>query len=184
MCRVDGCPNTVAWKGLCNAHYLRLQRYGSPTGEPTPRVSRQRAFFEMEVLRETDDCIIWPYAKSKGYGQLIIDGVKYGVHALALHRRVGAPQPGLIARHGPCHNTACFNYRHLCWGTRIENQRDKLRDGTDARGVKHPAAILDEVAVAIIRSSTLPRSVLAEQYGVTPSAISAVRGRRTWKHLP
>ena len=184
MCTVDECQNDVAWKGLCNAHYLRLQRYGSPTGKPAPRVTPQRAFFEEAMSLDVDHCIIWPYAKSKGYGCLSIEGERFYVHALALTRAVGPAPSGMVARHGECNQPSCFNPRHLSWGTRIENQHDRVRDGTDLRGVRHPAARLTEEAVLLIRRSLESRSVLAERYGVSRDTIRAIKVRQTWKHLP
>lgn len=36
-CSVPACYRKVFARGLCRAHYARLQRYGSPTGAPPPR---------------------------------------------------------------------------------------------------------------------------------------------------
>lgn len=40
-CSVDSCEKESLKKGLCNAHYLRMRRHGSPTGGSTSRISRE-----------------------------------------------------------------------------------------------------------------------------------------------
>jgi len=39
-CSVDSCEKESLKKGLCNAHYLRMRRHGSPTGGGTSHISR------------------------------------------------------------------------------------------------------------------------------------------------
>lgn len=134
-------------------------------------------------MRETDDCILWPYAKSKGYGKFTVGGVRHYVHVHALERTVGPAPDGMVARHGPCHDPACFNPRHLMWGTRIQNQGDRRRDGTAPIGSAHPAAKLSESDVLEIRASDVPGVDLAHRYEVKVTTIYAVRRRQTWRHI-
>lgn len=51
------------------------------------------------------------------------------------------------------------------------------------RGSAHHQSKLDEAAVRAIRSSYDKGVVLAKRYGVSRAVISAVRTRRTWKHV-
>src|SRR5574343_647066 len=41
VCKIDGCKNIVLGHGLCNRHYLRFKRTGSPTGSK-PRTGRPK----------------------------------------------------------------------------------------------------------------------------------------------
>lgn len=182
-CSVADCTREALWTGLCNPHYLRKQRYGSPTGSPPPRMTEQRRFFEDALARETDECIEWPYGKQKGYGAVRIAGERKMVHVEALTRKVGPPPPGMVALHGPCHNRACFNPRHLSWGTRAQNQLDRFRDGTDAIGERHPNALLTDEQVREIRASSATGAELATRYGVARRTIYGIRQGKTWRHL-
>ena len=75
---------------------------------------------------------------------------------------------------------------NLRWATPTENQKDRIRHGTDSRGVKHYATTLTEREVLEIRLH--PRSngclnVLAEKYGVSRNSINNIRGRISWQWL-
>jgi hypothetical protein len=50
-------------------------------------------------------------------------------------------------------------------------------------GEIHPSAKLTEADVRAIRSSTETRASLGRMYHVSAPTISAIRMRRTWKHV-
>jgi hypothetical protein len=133
-------------------------------------------WFNKAILVETDECIVWPFAKIKGYGN--IRGPIKLTHCKAANLRIGICPIGFDTAHGPCHNRACFNYRHLIYKTRSENNRDKVRDKTDARGENSSSAKLSDKEIAniriVCRVSTLPRYELARLYGISASHLSEI----------
>jgi hypothetical protein len=93
-----------------------------------------KATFAFLADQETDDCVLWPFGTSDGYGAMYASG--FGprlTHREALIRRSPPPFVGALALHGPCHDPLCMNYRHLSWGTRTDNQEDRLRDVQSGR---------------------------------------------------
>lgn len=132
----------------------------------------------------TDDCVVWPHATtSKGYGTVRYQGRMHSTHRLALVLATGTNDPAMHAAHGPCHNPACMNVRHLRWATPAENLADRDRDGTNQRGARGPRARLTEAEVRAILASTDSQPSLAERYGVAVSTINHIRSGRKWHHV-
>jgi hypothetical protein len=104
------------------------------------------------------------------------------VHQLVLEAFVGPRPESCEARHldGDPSNNKLDN---LAWGTKAENQADKLRHGTILRGTANPASKLNESDVLAIRASNERQVDLAHFYGVTQPIISAIRLRKIWKHI-
>ena len=104
------------------------------------------------------------------------------VHQLVLEAFVGPRPEYCEARHldGDPSNNKLDN---LAWGTKAENQADKLKHGTILRGTANPAHKLKEIDVLAIRASNKRQVDLAKIYGVSQAVISAVRLRKIWKDV-
>lgn len=76
---------------------------------------------------------------------------------------------------------------NLSWGTPAENEADKRRHGTMARGAKHGIAKLSDEAVRILRIA-IPNGYwnavdAAKVFDVDPSVIRAAVAGKSWKHV-
>lgn len=106
------------------------------------------------------------------------------VHHLVLET-FGGPRPqGLVCRHldgNPANNVL----ENLEWGTYAENEADKLRHGTRARGETARSKLSEEEVLELRRrkSEGVPTRVLASDYGVTTQNIEAIVCGKSWKHL-
>lgn len=117
ICRIDRCEKPVHIKklGLCNAHYLRFRRHGSPEGGGRTRtfgdpVARYWSFVQRG---EAGDCWPWNGALTKGYGAINIGGRTVKAHSMAYELTKGEIPKGMILDH-LCHDPLECSERERC----------------------------------------------------------------------
>lgn len=111
--------------------------------------------------------------------------MKY-IHRLVLEAFSGPCPPNCEARHldGNRLNNSLIN---LEWGTRKDNQADRIKHGTDMRGENHPNTTLKTGQVVQVRSLSglgWTYKELAEEFGVSIPAIGRIVRRESWSHIP
>lgn len=115
------------------------------------------------------------------------DGVKktIRVHNAVAKAFKGLPRAGQECRHrdGSKRNNLPSN---LCWGTRLDNARDRDRHQRTAKGERSGSAVLsNSQAVEIklrLRFGELQKN-LAVEFGVCKATISHIKTGRNWKWL-
>lgn len=150
----------------------------APTGAPA-------RFLDSAIGHQSDDCLLWPFAKRRGgYGYLCYKGEYIGAHT-AVCVAVHGPKPS--SEHQVAHSCrvpACINPRHLRWDTVAGNFADKVIHGTHNRGERHNLAKLTAEQIRTIRAQ--PDRMLkdlAAEFGVVQSMISLIRHRKNWRHV-
>lgn len=144
--------------------------------------------YKMEAPRRRTipEKILVGYVGKKGYVVVNLSGVLLKVHRLVLFAFVGPCPEGLECRHmdGDRTNNRLEN---LCWGTHIENCRDRDRHGTTARGERSGSAVLTEKDVRRIHSlfatGQYAASQLAAEFNVSQPTIDCVLKGKTFRHL-
>lgn len=187
ICSVPDCSNSAATRGFCARHYARFKRWGDPLGGRATNVGEPRRYLEAVVLPHTgDDCLIWPYGRSAGYGAIYSPAIGQNefVHRIACAERHGPPpSPDHEAAHS-CGNghEGCVNPEHLRWATRGENAQDMVAHGRSCRAEKAHFTKLDEQKVREIRAlkGVEPQRVTARRYGVSQPAIRYIQIRKNW----
>lgn len=108
--------------------------------EYTPK---QIALFWKKVDQSAGPDGCWPWigtiytgTKTGGYGIVKRDRRRMVAHRHAYELTRGRLPDGLFACH-TCDNRACCNPRHLFPGTQLDNMRDKVAKGRQAKGDTH-----------------------------------------------
>lgn len=116
---------------------------------------------------------------------LVLDGKheRWPVHQLVARVFIGPRPEGQVTRHGP--NGKMDNRAsQLCYGTKLDDVQDKIRDRTGNRGEKQWMHKLTWEIVAEIRrlyAAGEKQVDLSERYGVAQSAISAIVRGKSWR---
>jgi hypothetical protein len=139
-----------------------------------------------------DACWTWTAGRDDyGYGWFYTtDGKRRRSHIVSFEMVHGPVPRGLLVCHS-CDNPPCVNPTHLWLGTYQDNLRDAAHKGRCRNlpkpGEENPAAKLKSSQVIEIRKRLKAGErlvVLAEEYGVSKSLISAIKNRHNWKCLP
>ena len=138
------------------------------------------------ALPETDECILWPFSLSDGYGQVSppmqgSDGKKYhGAHRAMCAMAHGSPPARKYEAAHSCNVRNCVNPKHLSWKTGVENQFDQWGHGTKRYGTNHHNSKLTDEAV--LEFLAIARQY-AERYGCSIATLGRVLQKDGWKHL-
>lgn len=127
-----------------------------------------------------DSCKHW-----FGYGVFNIGGEIYTAHNLVCTWAHGAkPYEKAVVMHS-CDNPSCCNPRHLSWATQQDNLKDaRKKTRMDNRGESHGANKLTEVDVRLIRTiNGSSNREIGLRFGVSQTAIWAVKSGKTWRHV-
>jgi hypothetical protein len=186
ICAASPCDKHAIKRGLCNAHYLRAWRYGNPDAGGTMFGVGRKFLDDVLQATETDNCVIWPFGQSMGYGQINIGGKSRRVHNFVCAQAHGPAQGSRYQAAHQCGNRLCINPKHLRWATPSENSLDRDAHGTVVRGSRHYLTSLterDAIAIRLFMNNGGNSKDAADKYGVTRAVVTAIAARRTWKHV-
>ena len=145
-------------------------------------ITKERIESKVDKIPEAG-CWIWMGSTQvRGYGELISNNRKYLAHRASYEAFIGPIPKGMYVCH-TCDNVYCVNPAHLFLGTQKQNLQDMKSKGRHLYGEKNTEAKLTEAQVLQIRNSKLTCKELGELYGVSNSAISAIKRRQRWKHI-
>lgn len=111
--------------------------------------------------------------------------IQIGVHRIVCSAFHGPAPYGFHAAHinGVPSDNRPDNLR---WSSAKENERDKVRHGTNLIGSRNPASKLGESQVLDIRDRISKGSSgveLSREYGVTEACISYIKTQKGWRHI-
>lgn len=156
---------------------------------PMPRRSNSARFWEhVDRSGGSDSCWLWTGCTGEGgYGFFswrYLDGRRNGRAAsrCALELALGRRIPEHLEAAHSCRNRHCCNPAHLSEKTKVENEADKIRDGTLRYVLTEEQA---KEILALYREHNPPSySETGRQYSVGASVVRNLVLGITWKHLP
>ena len=137
VCTLADCPAVATRRGMCDRHYRRMMRTGSPTGS-TRKSAEDRFWAKVD---KSGKCWIWTGSKKEcGYGRFYLEGKFLYPHRFSYELAFGGIPEGCVIDHFKCYNPSCVNPDHLIAVSRrqnIENQRGAHADNksTGIRGI-------------------------------------------------
>ncbi len=187
ICSIPNCGKPHAGRSLCKRHYNNAWYNDCLPDRLTLEHHMGAAFVFQALQTETDNCILWPYAKvTNGYGTARINGKSVTTHRYVCEQKHGPSN--LFAIH-KCGVPSCINPRHLRWGTPKENAEDARAHGTLAIGERAGHARLKECQVREIKKRLKQPMVrgdlaaIARKYNVDKATILDIKQNRSWRHV-
>lgn len=131
--------------------------------------------------RGPDEC--WPSTNRPAKNGYVL--ARAYLHRVILtHTHVLLPQrcrPSMRDGAGPCGNPA-----HLAWGTRADNEADKVMHGRSSRGERQWQSKLTTRDVLEIRARCAAgetQSAIARAFGLNQGTVSQIANRKRWAWL-
>jgi len=168
---------------MCSLHYQRWRKSCDPAEVNRRALSgAPMAWLREHVGFTGDECLLWPFCRSEGYGRTS-DGLANRIMCELAHGPAPALKPLTAHSCGRGHD-GCVNPRHLRWATYAENEADKKLHGTDNTGERNGQAKLTTAQVAEIRQlvGKLVGYEIAKRFGVSQATVSEIKHNKMWKH--
>ena len=186
-CSVKNCGRLTRTHSdkYCSKHRRQISTHGRlmPGTEKSAKGSGLK-FLRQHMCYESDECLKWPFGKSKGYGMLEYKGEQINAHRVMCTLLYGKPKCESLVAARTCGVLDCVNPTHIKWAAHSEvNCEIKVSNNNDIRGEKHHMHILTEEQVIAMRNDHRSNKVIAEEYGVHESTIRYARNKRNWSWL-
>ena len=169
--RYERCERRTRHGEFCYQHRGRkVERYGVTNAVAEgvwlkPTIRNGRFFVKLSSKSQTRECAI---------------------HRLILETYIGPCPVGMECRHldgNPQNN----NLDNLCWGTRLQNQQDRIKHGTTNCGERNGRSKITEKKVRRIRQmlkiGILSQKRIAQFYQITQMTVSNIKQKRIWKNI-
>lgn len=188
-CKAEWCERLTSEnsaRGLCTRHYQLWLRTGKVYKTQEEKTTEEKFWEKVDKGSGKKECWNWNSGLTKaGYGQFHCDGRNTRAHRYSYELHHGPVPKGKFICH-TCDNERCVNPDHLFLGIPKDNSDDMVQKDRQSKGSKRYNAKLTEKDVKVIKRRLLkgekPR-IIAEDFGVDPTTISAINKGRNWKHV-
>lgn len=185
-CKISECGGKVFGHGMCNKHYLRNRKYGSPYAVKKPAKNTKSVELITSNIEISKGCWLWAGSKNAdGYGTVSLNGKNQKAHRVSYEVFNGPIPSNMVVMH-KCDRPACVNPEHLTLGVQSDNVADMDRKGRRVAPASENArtAKLTWTEVRQIRkyaNGGKSRQWLADKYNLHISSVDNILKNRTWK---
>jgi hypothetical protein len=160
---------------LCRTTLMRrFTKHGIPFGYP-----RNREDFIKSIDTKSNDCVEWPYGKTKGYGVFRARNKTFLAHRYSYEFHNGKIPDGQLVMHS-CDNPCCVNPNHLSAGTMQDNMNDMMhRERCGTSKLNNEKAKKIKILIKKGKSDY----EIAKIFSVCHATIRCMRFGKTWKHI-
>lgn len=151
---------------------------------------KPQEYIKSKVKVDTETgCWIWQGRGRRGkYGQAKWKSDIWMAHRLSYSVFIGPiPKNKLVLHNCPGgDNTLCCNFEHLFLGSNLDNSRDMVEKGRQAKGELNGSAKLKEMDVKEIKRLLIlkkSKKEIASQFGLEVTAIYRIEKCHTWAHV-
>ena len=178
------CGKKVNARGLCDTHYKQHKRAGTlPERTRTDHLGLADRLNHWSEKVTESGCMIWTgCVDANGYGKIGYGGKMHLAHRLSYESVNGKIPDGMHVCH-KCDTPSCVNPDHLFLGTQADNISDMVSKGRGAIGAKYHRSNLTDEKVKAIKADIRTQDVIANEYGVSRTNISAIKTGRAWAHV-
>lgn len=134
---------------------------------------------------DTQGCWEYPsYRDKDGYAQYEAEvGQEVRAHRAAYAHANGPIPHGMSVLHS-CDKPPCCRPSHLFLGSQLDNCQDAVAKDRHCRGERNGNALLSMDDIVAIRSDQRTQMEIAAHYGIRQTAVSAIKTRTNWRHIP
>jgi hypothetical protein len=158
------------------------QRYCSRPCARRALANRTEDAWKRVDRRGDNEC--WPWLGTidgDGYGRMFVRCKNLLAHRL-IYRLATGTDPGELLVCHTCDNRRCCNPAHLFLGTPADNSRDMAEKGRASRAAAK-LTLTDVRHVRALYDGGWDRRDIALVFGVTPTNVSTIGKRLTWRHV-
>lgn len=156
------------------------------SGSPRSESCSSRCLLLLRKKEDRRGCWNWPSSlDTYGYGKTTNSKL---VHRLSYEVFKGQIPKNKCVLHS-CDNPSCYNPHHLFLGTHSENMKDNAIKGKwkKVAGLKvlkrRFLTIYEVFQIKKMLKQKMACRLIAEHFGTCHATISAIKRRKTWKHL-
>lgn len=142
-------------------------------------------FWSNVAIRHVDECWEWTAGvMNNRYGVFWIDrNLKQKTAHRLVYELCNGPINDLHVLH-KCDNRLCVNPSHLFLGTNLDNIKDMITKGRQAKGAqKKTLAKLSDSDIKKIRKDIRSQSKIAKEFGIDQSLVSRIKSNKRWRHV-